>query len=68
MDIWHNNVDGILETEYCVDCIHHYVYPVDGKTHEVCNIWGRDGCYFGCNRKETTPHFRWTDANRWEKD
>ena len=68
VDTWHNNVDGIVETEYCQGCIHHAVYPIDGKTHEVCNIWGRDCCYSGCDRKETTPRFRWTDANRWEKD
>lgn len=68
MDTWHNNVDGIIETDYCQGCIHHAVYPIDGKTHEVCNIWGRNGCYSGCDRKETTPRFRWTDANRWEKD
>jgi len=68
VDTWHNNVDGISETDYCQGCIHHYVYPIDEKTHEVCNIWGRDGCYSGCDRKETTPRFRWTDANRWDKD
>ena len=67
VDTWHNNVDGIIETEYCKGCIHHAVYPIDGKTHEVCNIWGRGGCYSGCDRKETTLRFRWTDANRWEK-
>lgn len=68
MDVWHNNVDGIPETEYCIGCIHHHVYPIDGKTHEVCNIWGRDKCQSGCDRKETSPKFRWTDANRWDKD
>lgn len=67
-DILHNNVDGIIETEYCQGCIHHYVYPINGVTHEVCNIYGRDGCYSGCNRKETSPRFRWTDANRWDND
>lgn len=68
MDTFYNNVNGIPETEYCCDCIYHYVYPIDGETHEVCNIWGKDGCYIGCNRKETTPGYRWTDANRWDKD
>ena len=68
MDVWHNNVDGIPETEYCIGCIHHHVYPIDRKTHEVCNIWGRDNWRPGCDRKETTPKFRWTDANRWDKD
>ena len=51
MDAFHNNVDGIPETEYCIGCIHHYVYPIDGRTHEVCNLWGRDSCKSGCNRK-----------------
>ena len=68
MDAWHNNKDGIMETDYCQGCIHHAVYPIDGETHEVCNVWGRDGCYSGCDRKETTPRFCWTDANRWDKD
>ena len=67
MDVLHNNVDGIPETSYCINCIHHYVYPIDGQTHEVCNIWGKDKCRKGCKRKETTPKFRWTDANRWDQ-
>lgn len=66
MDVLHNNVDGIPETSYCINCIHHYVYPIDGQTHEVCNICGKDKCRKGCKRKETTPKFRWTDANRWD--
>lgn len=68
MDAFHNNVDNIPETQYCIDCIHHYVFPIDGKTHEVCNIWGRDNCYKGCRKKETEPKYRWTDANRWDRD
>ena len=50
MDVLHNNVDGIPETSYCINCIHHYVYPIDGQTHEVCNIWGKDKCRKGCKR------------------
>jgi len=61
-----NNVDGIPETQYCTDCIYHEVFPIDGQTHEHCVIWGRDGCYSGCDKKKTEAENRWTDANRWE--
>lgn len=66
MDQWHNNVDKIPETEYCIDCIHHHIYPLHGYTHEVCNIYGKDKCHDNCDRKEITRNYQWSDKNRWE--
>ena len=57
-----------MGTVYCRDCIQHSVNLFDDGILERCNIWGLDNCSSGCDRKETTPRYRWTDANRWEKD
>ena len=57
-----------LGTVYCRDCINHSINLYSDGILERCNIWGLDNCYSVCDRKETKPPKRWTDANRWERD
>ena len=55
-----------MGTPFCRDCIYHGVNLYDPGIMENCFIWGLGKCREKCGRKETKPHVRWTDANRWE--
>lgn len=57
-----------MGTANCRNCIYHSINLYSGGIKEDCVIWGLDKCRLNCNRKETKPPHRWTDANRWEKD
>ncbi len=58
----------VMGTNFCRDCIYHTINLYEDGIMEHCFIWGLNKCQSGCNRKETKPTYRWTDANRWEKD
>ncbi len=57
-----------MGTSFCRDCIYHSINLYAGGITEHCVIWGLDKCRSRCDRKETKPPHRWTDANRWDKD
>lgn len=57
-----------MGTPNCRNCIYHSINLYSGGMKEHCVIWGLDKCRSNCDRKETKPPHRWTDANRWEKD
>ena len=56
-----------MGTANCLDCIFHNVDQYNDGITERCFHWDYT-CRSICDKKQTKPSRRWTDAARWEKE
>lgn len=56
-----------MGTSNCLDCIYHSVNQYSEGIAERCFHWDYM-CRSRCDKKQTKPSRRWTDAARWERD